>query len=300
MRDNKKIAKIVAALLLAAFSFFGAARLYTASASYAETNRYLDEKRISVLELAGVTAATSVAVSILPDDVGTSIADELADLSGYFLLIVSAILLEKYLYGIAGAAAFRFLIPIACALYVLSVLSADRNFQKAAKKLTAFALALFVIVPLSVKLSCVIEERYGCSAQETVASVSRDAAGITEEDNDGEKDENGKASGENAPWWSELTESLRETAGKLTDGVGEAVSSIKEKLNITLSKLLDAIAVLLITACVIPVAVLFVLLWLVKLLFGLDGGAKNFFGKAHRNEVGEAERAAQEEKPVSL
>lgn len=281
MSHDKKVVllKVVALLLLAALSFFGAAKIADSLKMQEQTNRYLDEKKVAVLELAGAAAATSLAVSMLPDDLGTPIANELASLSSYFLLIVSAIVFEKYLYGIAGAAAFRYLIPIACGLGILSVLLGNRSFRKAAEKTAAFALAVFLIVPTSVKLSCFIEEKYNCSAEETVASLTQDAAEIAEDDS--QTQQNTVEEAEKKTWWGSIVDALSDTAEKLKDSVSETASSVKEKVNTLLSKFIDVVAVMIVTSCVIPITVLLALLWLTKLIFSLDwdlkGGAENFF-----------------------
>ena len=270
-REKKTVLiQIAAALLIAAFSLFGAARIAASPNLYAKTNEYLDEKKVAVLELAGAAATASLAVSALPDDLGTPIANELADLSGYFLLIVSAIVFEKYLYGIAGAVVFQYLIPIACALYILCVLLGNNSFRKAAKKLFAFALAVFLIVPASVKISCIIEEKYNCSASETVASVAQDAAEIAEDDT--QQETGGQT--EEKTWWSGIADALSNTAEKLKNSVTETASSVKEKLNTLLSKFIDAVAVMIVTSCIIPIAVLLVLMWLLKLIFSLDWDIK--------------------------
>ena len=286
MSNDRKtvLIQIVASLMIAAFSLFGAARIAASPNLYAQTNEYLDEKKVAVLELAGAAAASSLAVSALPDDLGTPIANELADLSGYFLLIVSAIVFEKYLYGIAGMVTFRYLIPIACALYILCVLLGNNSFRKAAKKLFVFALAAFLIVPASVKISCIIEEKYDCSAEQTVASVAQDAAEITEEDSQTQQDTSGESGGKT--WWSGIADALSDTAEKLKNGVTETVSSVKEKLNTLLSKFIDAVAIMIVTSCVIPIAVLLVLIWLLKLIFSLDwdikGNTESFIARQRK------------------
>ena len=43
------------------------------------------------------------------------------DLSGYFVVVLCAIFLEKYLVTITGFAAFKVLIPIACVLISANV-----------------------------------------------------------------------------------------------------------------------------------------------------------------------------------
>ena len=57
----------------------------------------LDDKKTTALELTAAATAASAAITLIPGDAGTPIADKLADLSSYFLIVVCAIYLEKYL-----------------------------------------------------------------------------------------------------------------------------------------------------------------------------------------------------------
>lgn len=59
------------------------------------------------------TTATSALITLIPGDVGTPIAEKVADLSGYLLIVLCAIFLEKYLVTITGYAAFKIFIPVA-------------------------------------------------------------------------------------------------------------------------------------------------------------------------------------------
>lgn len=79
----------------------------------------LDDKKTTALELTAAATAASAAITLIPGDAGTPIADKLADLSSYFLIVVCAIYLEKYLVTITGLAAFKLLIPIGCILLSL-------------------------------------------------------------------------------------------------------------------------------------------------------------------------------------
>ncbi len=59
-------------------------------------------KKTTALELTAAATAASAAITLIPGDAGTPIADKLADLSSYFLIVVCAIYLEKisgYHYG---------------------------------------------------------------------------------------------------------------------------------------------------------------------------------------------------------
>lgn len=51
--------------------------------------------------------ATSALITLIPGDVGTPIAEKVADLSGYLLIVLCAVYLEKYLVTLTGYAAFK-------------------------------------------------------------------------------------------------------------------------------------------------------------------------------------------------
>ncbi len=55
----------------------------------------LEEKQTTVLELSAASAAASAAITLIPGDVATPIADKLADLSSHFLLVLCAVFLEN-------------------------------------------------------------------------------------------------------------------------------------------------------------------------------------------------------------
>ena len=110
-----RIICVAAAVILALASIFGVAKLTTDPAFYQKSIAALEEKQETVLELTAASTAASAAITLLPGDTATPIADKLADLSGYFLIVLCAIFLEKYLLTITAAAAFKVLIPAACA-----------------------------------------------------------------------------------------------------------------------------------------------------------------------------------------
>ena len=106
-----------AAVLVALISFFVVGRYASDPAFYAKTVAALDEKRETVMKLVGASTGSSAAVSLLPGDAGTPIAEKLVDLSSDFLIVIAAIYLEKYLLTILGFTAFKVLIPVACLLF---------------------------------------------------------------------------------------------------------------------------------------------------------------------------------------
>ena len=67
----------------------------------------LDEKKSTVTGLAAASISVSSAITLIPGDTATPIANELADLSTYFMVILSAVFLEKYLLTIIGFIVFK-------------------------------------------------------------------------------------------------------------------------------------------------------------------------------------------------
>ena len=81
-----RIICVAAAVILALASIFGVAKLTTDPAFYQKSIAALEEKQETVLELTAASTAASAAITLLPGDTATPIADKLADLSGYFLI----------------------------------------------------------------------------------------------------------------------------------------------------------------------------------------------------------------------
>ncbi|MGN0995832.1 MAG: hypothetical protein ACI4PG_02905, partial [Candidatus Ventricola sp.] len=91
------IVAIVALLLLALLSatFFSAQ--LSSPAFHAKTIHVLDEQKQEALTLSVAITAASTALSIMPDDTASPIANELADLSLPLFLIVAIVYLETFL-----------------------------------------------------------------------------------------------------------------------------------------------------------------------------------------------------------
>lgn len=63
--------------------------------------------------------------------------------------------------------------------------------------------------------------------------------------------------------------------------MGSDITAMVKKGENTLSAFLDAIAVLIITSCVIPIVVILLFAWVIKILFGFDAvGAFKSYDRA--------------------
>ena len=219
-----------------------------------ETIQALEEKRDTVMRLTTAATGVSVAITMIPGDAATPIAEKLADLSTIFLIVLSAIYLEKYLVTITGFAAFKLLIPLACGIGITAVLTRSHVAKQIAAKLAVFGFAIVMVIPASVGISNLIEDTYHSSIQSTI-DLALETTEEIEED-------------------SELSAAKEEEEKGLFSNlllkVTETVSIATDKVENVLNHYLEALAVLLVTSCVIPVLVLFFFWWLVKIILGVD------------------------------
>ena len=161
---------VVVIIALGVASFFLLGPLLSNVDTYAATIEALDEKRKVVLGLVTGSTAASAAMSVLPGDAGTPIAEKLADLSTDFLIVIAAIWLEKYLLTILGAASTRVLVPLAMVLFAGAVICWNSRYRtilgRLGAKLLLFGLCLVIVVPTSVWVSSKIENTYEVSMNE--------------------------------------------------------------------------------------------------------------------------------------
>ena len=215
--------------------------------THAKTIQALDDKKADVLKLTAASTAASAALVAVPGDSTTPVANKLVDLTSYFLVILIVIFLEKILVSLTGYAAFSVLIPAACILLMIGICLNRSSLKILAGKVAAFGLILFLIIPVSMKVSAMVEEIYNVS----VESAVEEAKDITEE-----IDENSDSEGN----------FLDRALSKIKDGV----TGVLEKGENLLNYYIETVAVMIVTSCVIPILVLVFMIWLAHLLFGIS------------------------------
>lgn len=272
--ENEKQKKILFALIpivIALLSFFVIARFTSSTEFNAKTIQSLDDKKTTVMELAAASTAASAAITLIPGDVGTPIANKLADLSSYFLIVLCAIYLEKYLVTITGYAAFKILVPIACVFFSGYLLWRKEILRVVAQKFLLFGLAVYLVIPASVKVADMIETTYASSIESTIETAKQTTDEIESETGEsGQVDD--KSSNEKSQSDSD-SDSKENTGGffsglfnKVQEGVSTATANVENVLN----NFIEALAILLVTSCLIPILVLIFFVWLVKMLLGLN------------------------------
>lgn len=258
LKVSKRTIILIALILIAVFSFFVVSKVVTAPDFNASTIKSLDDKKITVMKLAATAAASSTALSLIPGDVATPIANEIAELTSYFIVILGAILIEKILMSVVGYLSFAFIIPFACLMGILYLYLKNEVLKNIAIKLALFGVILFATIPVSIHASDLIYASYQDSIEQTIETANQNKDDIDEKKKDfAEEDKN----------WMEKIESY---LSNVTSKIGADINAMVTKGEESLASFLDAIATLIIISCVIPIIVLIVFALVIKILFNFD------------------------------
>lgn len=258
IKHSNRTIKLIILLSIALLSIFVVSRIVTAPSFNATTIKSLDDKKVIVMKFAATAAASSTALTLIPGDVAMPIANQIAELSTYFIVILCAIILEKMLIAAVGYVSFTFIIPFACFLGALYLFIKKDILIEYAIKLTIFGIVLFVAIPVSIHVSDLIYSSYQASIEQTVETAEQNNEYIEEKKKDLSK--------EDKNWIEKIGDYLSNLSSK----IGTGISEITKKGEDTLNTFLDAIAVLIITSCVIPIVVILIFAWIIKILFGFN------------------------------
>jgi hypothetical protein len=91
MEKYLRIAVVVILALTIVLSCTVIGNKLTDPVTYAHTIAVLDQNRTTVLGLTAASAAASAAVSALPNDICTPMAQEISELSSWFLVILAVL-----------------------------------------------------------------------------------------------------------------------------------------------------------------------------------------------------------------
>jgi hypothetical protein len=90
-------------------------------------------------------------------------------------IVLCAVYLEKYLVTLTGYAAFKLFIPAACVLFAGNLILKNRSIGRLARRLLAFGICIFLVVPASVKLSDLIDNTYHAQIEMTLEEAKEDS-----------------------------------------------------------------------------------------------------------------------------
>ena len=289
--DRKKRIAAVVLLLVAILSVTVIGKYASAPENHQKTIASLDEKKQTVMELTAASTVTSALITLLPGDTATPIAEKMADVSGYLLIVLCAIYLEKYLVTITGYVAFTYLIPAACVLWILNLFFANATVRKLAAKLAVFGIAIFLVVPASVKISDLIGDTYQAQIEATIedAKSTQNILENSDPGNDTGEAEIGTGTTEAATantqektnsesgsvsnifdWAKDAFSSAKDSVANVVENVTISTEELVQKVENSLNHFIEAVAVMVITSCVIPMLVLLLFFWMVKIVLDVD------------------------------
>ncbi len=265
-----KIILVVALVAMILLSVFGLSRLFTSPDIVNIFMNELDEKQEDVLAFLAVSSVASVGISAIPSDVTTPIAQAIMDLSGYLIIIMTVIFVEKYILIIAGYAMAYAIIPASCIVGIVNIFmdktKALQIINTFTKKILILGLAILLVVPSAIGINKVIE-------------FASEAAGI--EVADVEEIE----SYEDQGFWEKLKQSTSE-------GV--------EKAKSVLNDFIENIAVMIITSCLVPILAMLILLFVIKTLFNINYPQVDLKLSKRIKKKAKAEDISEGEQPMAV
>ncbi len=252
MKDNavlKKVFICVLLLLAAVISLLYLGDWAMKIETHSHTINSIDDKVDMVMKLTAASTVASAGISAIPGDTATPIAEKLADFTQYFLLIMCVLYAEKYSVTIIGLATFKILLPLACVFMGISLFSENALWRRLSVKFAVFGLAIFLIIPASIRVSDMIYTTFDDSINNTINTAEQIADDTIELTDAGDN--------------SGLVQSI-------LNGISETASSLTEKAANTLNRFVETLAVMIVTSCVIPILVVIFFVWVAKIITGVN------------------------------
>ena len=238
MGIRKRITIAIVLVVIAAISFAAIGSWAASPDTYDGSMQTLEDVQGQALAMTASATGLATAAALVPGDATSPIANKLMDLSGYMVLVYVFITLEKYLLTLTGSLAFKILIPLGLLAFAFAVAffygkeTLWNITTKVATKMILAAFLFWALVPASLWVTNVINDTYDYA-------YSDEAAGEIEEDSSG-------------------------------FSLGAKVSEKIDELEDAMNKLIEGIAVMIVTTCVIPICVLLLFLLIIRSVTGLN------------------------------
>ena len=252
------------ALLIICSICFGS---HTASnpETYKKTIAELNEKSADVAKMSVATLGMSTLIAAVPGDTTTPIADYLVDLNSWLLIIMMVLMLEKCLLTIIGKVVFWLIIPIGLALIGISIPPKSRSLKIRGLNIILAGFLIWAIVPTGMMISRDIERTYSFSVSDVADETENIQNKAAEIENNDDSEESDDKEDENiiSGFISKAKDAVEDV---VINPLEEKVAQAKKMVN----AVVNAIIVLVITSCVIPLFTLIAFLLLIKVTLHLD------------------------------
>ena len=242
--------KLLSLLLAAVFSFFVLATKIPESGFVRDSLESVEESSDTVMRFSAATLSASLAISALPDDFATPLADSLTDMNVYFVAILVVLFLEKLLIRYGIKAAFALLIPAACAGGALFLVTKRDILKALAIRLCVLGLAAAFVVPCSTHITKVVASDLTAYVNETIDDTQGSSGKLNEAMEGGAEDK-----------------TIFETLSDLFQTAIHGISELMLHLQNTIRRCMNSIAILILTNCLMPLFTFFILRWILGELF---------------------------------
>lgn len=263
--DKKKWIIAVVCIIIALVSFFAISKWATSVDTYRGVLGTLNEMQRKALALTGTSTALATGAAAIPGDATTPIANKLADVAGYMVIVYVAIIVEKYLLTLTGFVTFKILLPIGFAVAaVAGFLKTEwKSFAyRMAIKCIVLGILLWCLVPTSAWVTNWINDTYD-NSQSIDTSILEEEENAEEEEETQDKEDREFS----------VSQALSDFANQVTDAVKETGKVASEKMDEfenALNQMIESVAVMIVTTCVIPILVLMSFVWILKMVTGLN------------------------------
>lgn len=244
------IRNILILVLIGVFSFFVITSWLPDRGFIKDSIESVEESSNTVMKFSAATLSTSLAISALPDDFATPLADSLADMNIYFIAILVMLHFEQLLIRYGVKLAFAIAIPVACGIGILAILLKKELLKGIAARVAVLGLAVALVVPCSTHITNYVAADLTAYVENTIADTE-DGADKLNEAMDGGTEE----------------QTIFEKLSDLFQTAINDMSNLMTHFQNTIRKCMNSIAILILTNCLMPLINFFVLKWILKETF---------------------------------
>ena len=244
------IRNILILILIGVFSFFVITSWLPDRGFIKDSIKSVEESSNTVMKFSAATLSTSLAISALPDDFATPLADSLADMNIYFIAILVMLHFEQLLIRYGVKLAFAIAIPAACGIGILAILLKKELLKGIAARVAVLGLAVALVVPCSTHITNYVAADLTAYVENTIADTE-DGADKLNEAMDGGTEE----------------QTIFEKLSDLFQTAINDMSNLMSHFQNTIRKCMNSIAILILTNCLMPIVNFFILKWILKETF---------------------------------
>ena len=246
----ESVRNILILVLIGVFSFFVVTSWLPDRGFIKDSIESVEESSNTVMKFSAATLSTSLAISALPDDFATPLADSLADMNIYFIAILVMLHFEQLLIRYGVKLAFAIAIPVACGIGILSILLKKELLKGIAARVAVLGLAVALVVPCSTHITNYVAADLTAYVENTIADT----------EDGGDKLNEAMEGGTEEQTMFEKLSDLFQTA--IND-----MSNLMAHFQNTIRKCMNSIAILILTNCLMPIVNFFILKWILKETF---------------------------------